>query len=231
MQQHPALTPQQEAIREARTRYERGDIPFDRFEYALNALLAARTPEECRTIIQELPTEPVNPLDALISASPAALAPTAPKLPGRRWLIGIIGEFKRMKRPWRMGQRTTAVMGIGELGLDMSLATMPPHSVLDVYALVGEATLYVPSSVRVSVRAFTLIGDVKALGESREGIFAYLNEEEFPAPGAGAASAPHLEIRAFMLIGELNVKQVDAPVITLEMTPGQAAPPALPQPQ
>jgi hypothetical protein len=230
MQQYPALTPQQEAIREIRARYERGDITFERFEYGLSALLAAQTPDECRAIIQELPASPLAHFDALTSQDAPPAAP-APKLPGRRWLVGIIGEFKRLKRPWRMGQRTTAIMGIGELELDISLASMPAHSVLDVYALIGEVKLYVPSSLHVSVRTFTLIGEANAFGESRAGVLTSLNEEEYPARGASAATAPHLEIRAFMLIGELTVKQVDAPVITLGNLKGQATPPALPQPQ
>src|SRR5262249_14407247 len=156
--QKPALTPQQEAIREVRARYERGDITFDRFEYALSALLAAQSPDECRAIVQELPISPLAVLDGLN-------APPAPKLPGRRWLVGIIGEFKRLKRPWRMGHRTTAVVGIGELELDISLASMPAHSVLDVYALIGEVKLYVPSSLHVSVHTFTMIGEANAFGE------------------------------------------------------------------
>jgi hypothetical protein len=228
MQQYPALTPQQEAIREARTRYERGDMPFDRFESTLTALLAAQTPEECRTIIQELPAAPVNPLDALTPLPPAL---PAPKLPDKRRLISVMGELKRTKHPWRMGQRTTVVMGLGELALDMSIATMPAHSILRVYVLAGEASLYVPASVHVSVRAVTLIGEAKAFGESREGIFAHLDEEAFPTQGTSAAPAPHLEIRAFLLAGELTIKQVDAPIVTLEMAQGQPMPPALPQPQ
>ena len=230
MQQHPALTPQQEAIREVRTRYERGDITFDRFEYGLSALLAAQNPDECRAIVQELQPSPVAVFDALTAmpAAPASPAVSAPRLPDRRWLVGVIGEFKRLKRPWRMGQRTTAVLGIGELELDMSLASMPQHSVLDVYALIGEATLYVPSSLHVSVRTFTLIGETNAFGESRAGVFTVMNEEEFSPQGVGA---PHLEIRVFMLIGEVNIKQVDAPVVTLGILKGQEQPPALPQPQ
>src|SRR5690348_8298781 len=102
--QQPALTPQQEAIREVRARYERGDIPFERFEYALNALLAAKTPDECRTIVQELPATPLDPLAALEALSPPPAAPARPasKLPARRWMWTILGEFKRLKRPWRM---------------------------------------------------------------------------------------------------------------------------------
>jgi len=233
MQQHPALTPQQEAIREVRARYERGAITFERFEYGLSALLAAQTPEECRAIMQELPASPVAVFEELTSPPPAVSVSPAPqpsKAPARRWLVCVIGEFKRIKRPWRLSQHTSVVMGIGEVALDLSLASMPQHCVLDVYALIGEATLYVPSEVRVTVNAFTLIGEAKALDESSEGIFAHLSDE-FPAQGAAGASAPHLEIHAFMLIGELTIKQVDAPVITTDRLKGQATPPALPQPQ
>jgi predicted membrane protein len=99
--------------------------------------------------------------------------------------------------------------------------------VLDVIALVGEATVYVPSSMHVTLRTLALIGEVNAFGETRDGIFVTMNEEEFPAQGAAAASAPHLEIHVFMLIGEVTIKQVDAPVVTVsEVQPG-----ALPQPQ
>ncbi|HLW02287.1 MAG TPA: LiaF domain-containing protein [Ktedonobacterales bacterium] len=233
MQQHPALTPQQEAIREVRARYERGDITFDRFEYGLNALLAAQSPDECRAIIEELPASPLAVFDGLTAAAPAPSAMPAPqpsKAPARRWMVNIIGEFKRIKRPWRLSEHTSVVMGIGELELDMSLASMPQHCVLEVYALIGEATLYVPSEVRVTVNAFSLIGEATALGESNAGIFAHLSEE-FPAQGASAATAPHLEIRAFNLIGELTIKQVDAPVITQGNLKGQETPPALPQAQ
>lgn len=224
--QKPAFTPQQEAIREVRSRYERGDIPFERFEYALNALLQAQTPDECRAIVQELPTSPVAVLDGL-NPLPAAPAAPAPKLPGRRWMVSILGEFKRLKRPWRMGHHTTAVMGVGELELDISLASMPPQTTLDVVALIGEATLHVPSSIHVTVQSFALLGEVNAFGESRSGFFVSLSEEEYPARGTDAATAPHLKINAFMLIGELNVKQEDVPVVTLLEGKGQAAPGAL----
>lgn len=222
--QQAVLTPQQAAIREVRARYERGDIPFDRFEYALNALLQAKTPEECQGILQELPVPPTTALDALTPPP----APPAPKLPRRRWIFGVIGEIHRLRRPWRMGQHTTAVMLIGELELDLSLATTPPGSVLNVYMLIGEARLYVPRDLHVSVRVFTLLGEARAFGESREGIFVHLSDEELPAQ---EPSAPHLEIRVFTLIGEVEVKQVDAPIITIAKGQEQATPPMLPQPQ
>ena len=56
MQQQPALTPQQQAIQVVRTRYEQGILTFDQFEYALNALLLAQTPEACQKVVDELPS-------------------------------------------------------------------------------------------------------------------------------------------------------------------------------
>ena len=67
-----------------RARYERGDISFDRFEYALSALLVAQTPEQCRTIIQELPSEPLAVFDALTTPPPPLAPPAAAPRPPYR---------------------------------------------------------------------------------------------------------------------------------------------------
>jgi hypothetical protein len=199
--QQPALTPQQQAIQEVRTRYEHGDLSFDRFEYALNALLQAQTPEECQAIVQELPSSPITALDVVTPAAAPALA----NVPRRVHMLNVLGELKRTRRPWKMGQRTTVWMGIGALKLDLSLATLPPSSLLEVYSLIGEAKIYVPRNIHVTVRQFALLGENKALGEERNGIFTLLNEEEFPAEGPDAATAPHLTIHQMMLIGSAQV--------------------------
>jgi len=215
MMQRPSLTPQQEGIREVRARYERGEISFDRFEYALNALLRAETPEQCRAIVQELPSSPIAALDMPVP-------PVAPPMSPRRWIVGIIGELKRIHRRWRLEQHTTVVMGIGEVMLDLRLATLPPDGLLEVYVLVGEATIYVPRNIHVAVQAFALVGETKALTEERSGIFVLLDEEELPAPAvppaqgmapelaqdAVAQAAPHLEIRVATVIGSVQVVPV-----------------------
>lgn len=197
----PALTPQQEAISDVRTRYEKGLLTFEQFEYALNALLQAQTPEEYRGIVQELSAPAHTALDAL---TPTA-APMAARIPPQVRLFNIVGELKRMRRPWKMGQRTAVWMGIGALKLDLRMATIPQNALLEVYSLIGEAKIYVPRNVHVTVRQFTLIGENKALGEERNGIFTMLDEEEFPAEGPDAASAPHLTIHQMMLIGSAQV--------------------------
>lgn len=198
--QQPAATPQQEAIQEVRTRYEQGLLSFEQFEYALNALIQAQTPEECRGILQELANSAHTALDALRPAAPALAS-----VPRQVRMLNVIGELKRMRRPWKMGQRTRVLMGIGALKLDLRLAIIPPQALLEVYSLIGEAKIYVPRTINITVRQFTLIGENKALGEERNGIFALLDEEEFPAEGPDAASAPHLTIHQMMLIGSAQI--------------------------
>ncbi len=198
----PALTPQQQAINDVRTRYEQGLLTFDQFEYALNALIQAQTPEECRGIVQELSAPAHTALDAL---TPSSSAPSAARGPAEVRLLNIVGELKRMRRPWKLGQRTVVWMGLGALKLDLRMATIPPQALLEVYSLIGEAKIYVPRSIHLTVRQFTLIGENKVMGEERNGIFTIFNEEDYPAEGPDAASAPHLTIHQMMLIGSAQI--------------------------
>jgi hypothetical protein len=206
--QQPALTPQQEAINDVRRRYEQGSLTFEQFEYALNALIQAQTPEECRGIVQELSSSANTALDAL---PPSQSMPAPTSVPRQVRLLNVIGELKRMRRPWKMGRRTTVWMGIGALKLDLRTSTIPQQALLEVYSLIGEAKIYVPRNVHVTVRQFTLIGENKALGEERNGIFTLLEEEKFPAEGPDAATAPHLIIHQMMLIGSAQIIPAGGP--------------------
>ncbi len=213
MQQQPALTPQQQAIQVVRTRYEQGILTFDQFEYALNALILAQTPEECQKVVDELPSTTATSVLHAPAPSPATGTAT-PSAPYQ--ILGAVGELKRMRRPWRLEPRTRVRMWLGQVKLDLSLATLPPHGVLEVFVPMGEIIIYVPREVHVTLRADALIGEVKALGEERNGVFARLHEEEFPAEGVPAASAPHLELRLRTIMGSVKVIRVNGPVLALK---------------
>ncbi len=218
MQQHPALTPQQEAIREVRARYERGDLSFERFEYALNALLQAQTPEECQAIVEELPSSPVGALDAL--APQSAAPPAQPSPPHRtRWWVAFMGGIQRLSRPWKMADKMIGVAVMGGIAADLNLAALPHQGVIQLFVLMGGAKLFVPRSVDVSVRSFLLLGGVNALGEGSGGIIS-LSHEESQAQRVSGGSAPQLDIQVFGLMGGVEVIQVDGPVITGAGLPG-----------
>lgn len=212
MQQHPILTPQQQSIQIVRTRYEQGILTFDQFESALNALLLAQTPEECQRVVDELPSTTAT----RVLHAPAPLPPPAQTPAVTYHISGTVGELKRMHRPWLLEPHTRIRMWLGQVKLDLSLATLPPNGVLEVFVPLGEIEIFVPREMHVKLNAFALIGDVKALGEERNGIFARLHEEEFPAEAVQAGSAPHLEIRLKTLMGSVKVKRVNRPVLALK---------------
>lgn len=229
--QQPVLTAQQQAIRQVRERYERGDLSFDQFEYALNALLQAQTPEACQAIVRELRVSPLAALDPVSPGQPAQSVIPAParQRPRRRWMINLLGEMSRKRRPWKLAEQTTVLMGLGEVQLDLSLAAIPPQGVLHVHGLLGEVQVFVPRDVNVSVRAFTMLGETQILGESQEGFFAF-GSDAAQAEGGQSHAAPTLEIRVTLLVGEVQVKHVDAPVITTSVE-AAPQPPLLRQPQ
>ncbi len=211
MQQQPAISSQQEAIQQVRRRYERGELSFEQFQYALNAILHAQTLEQCQAIVAELPTAPQT---GMLARQQQALAPVV--LPPPERIVGAVGELKRMRRPWQMAPHTIVKLWMGQVKLDLSLAALPQRGVLEVVVPVGEAVIYVPREVHVTVRAFALIGEAKALGEERNGIFCHLNEEDFPPQGTPADAVPHLEIRLKTYIGSVKVIRVNGPVISFK---------------
>jgi len=210
--QPPALSPQQEAIRQVRERYEQGDLTFDRFEYALNALLQAQTPEECQAIVRELPASPVSALDVL-SSQPAM--PAMPSASGRtRWWVAFMGGIQRLSRPWKMAEQTIGVMIMGGIEADLSLAALPRQGTIRLFVLMGGAKLFVPRSVDVSVQSFVLMGGVNALGESNGGIISFSHEESHALRASPTAAVSQLEIQVFGCCGGVEVIQVDSPVVT-----------------
>lgn len=223
MQQQPALTPQQESIREVRARYEQGILTFDQFEYALNALLQAQTPEQCQAIVQELPSS--LPSTALDVAAPQPLpsVPVAPRVPRSRWMVAIMGGVQRMRRPWRLAEQTHMVMLMGGAELDLNLAALPQNGFIRIIAVMGGAKLYVPRSVDVSVHGLLVLGGINALGEQNGGIISFANEESQGVAGPSGVES-HLTIQVFTLMGGVEVVQVDAPIMAGGMPLAFAAP-------
>ena len=118
---------------------------------------------------------------------PAALAPSRRK--PVRWMGAVIGEVKRTGR-WRIRDNTHVVMGIGDCHLDLRTAELDGDEVtVTISQIIGDTTIVVPQHVDVELSGFFLIGDKSLAG----------SEDELPP------AAPRVHVRAFGLIGELNV--------------------------
>lgn len=202
------LTAQQAAIQDLRVRYERGDIAFEAFRQALDALVLARDAAECQAILRSLPSSPLTALAALEYTPPAP--PTAPRQ--QRRIVAFLGQTKKLRRPWRLPASAQALACMGEVKLDLRLAELPPRVHLRVSAIMGTVTLYVPRAARVSVRTRLLLGDANALGESVSGVLAFSHEEHIP-PGEPAQT--ELEIDTFILMGNVRVVLADGPTLSI----------------
>jgi hypothetical protein len=208
---------QQAAIQEVRARYERGDLSYEAFRRALDALVLACDEEECHAILAAIPATPAGTLAALDPPAPlpaTALGPATGAGSGapHKWVVAFMASTKKTRRRWRMQPSTHTVAVMGEVKLDLSLAEMPPQATLDIAAIMGEVTVYVPRSLRVSVHAMTVMGEVNALGESSSGILGFTHEDHSPDVGPPAAD---LVIRAYVLMGSIHVVLTDGPVVSV----------------
>lgn len=199
-------TAQQTAIQELRVRYERGDISFEAFRQALDALVLARDAAECLAILRSLPA---SPLAALAALEPAPL-PTASRQQKR--IVAFLGQTKKLRRSWQLPSSAQALACMGEVKLDLRLAELPPRVHLHVSAIMGTVTLYVPRAMRVSVRTRLLLGDANALGESVSGVLAFSHEEHIPS---GEPAPTELAIDTFILMGNVKIVLVDGPTLSI----------------
>ena len=205
------LTPQGAALHEVRARFERGTIDYDAFRAAFEALLATTDPGECTRIVAELPNDQISVLDSLDRSRVPAITPLRqPRLQRRRTFFTLMGEIRRTRRPWKMGEHTNGIALMGSINLDLTLAALPRAGTLRVALLMGEARITIPRNVHVRVHAFTLMGEARAMGESAEGIFAYAHDEVEATEGG---ATHELDIHVFVLMGEVQVRQSDVPAI------------------
>lgn len=210
----PSATPQQEAMRVLRERYERGEIAFETFQRGLDALLLAQNADECQAIMNNLPALPVNKLDQLDALSRASAPPAAPAPFNRssqpRRLVAFFSEVKRVNRAWRLDADTTGGAIFGEMKLDLNLAALPPHANMTLSAVFGQLTIYVPPQARVRVRASAMMGEVSVFGESSGGIF--VRDEVFSegtTPDHPEATTIDLDVRA--IFGQVTIIQGENP--------------------
>jgi hypothetical protein len=122
-----------------------GRLTLEELSERVELAYAARTEGELAAVASDLP------------APATAVAAPAPR--GRRWTVALIGDVKRMGR-WRLVDRTVALLGIGDLELDLRGAVIDdPEPTITVAALIGDVTVVVPEGVAVEVSGFVVIGD------------------------------------------------------------------------
>jgi hypothetical protein len=207
------LAAQRVAIQDLRTRFERGELPIETFRETLDALVLARYPDECQSLMRQLPTAPLSILSALEPASVLVVTPVS--YPHRR-IVAFMSSVKKLRRAWRLAPLTRVVAFMGDVQLDLSKADLPPQARVRVYSIMGSVRILAPKDVHVIVRSTALLGDVNALGESVSGVAAWGHEEHEPELEEEAAPArAEVEIEAFTLMGNIHVKLIQPQTPTI----------------
>ena len=127
-------------------------------------------------------------LDALTADLPEAHAPRA-QARKRRWLVSVMGGNERAEDV--ANDETVIVDLMGGSDLDLRAASFPAgEATVTAIAVMGGSTIWVPEGARVQLSGFALMG-----GNSNR------------VPTASASSGPLIRIKAWSLMGGVDVQE------------------------
>jgi hypothetical protein len=126
-------------------------------------------------------------LDGLTADLPATPAPQA-RPQKRRWLVSVLGGNERAEDVAR--DETVILDVMGGSDLDLRGASFPAgEATVTAIAIMGGSTIWVPEGARVELSGFALMG-----GNSNR------------VPKAAAASGPLVRVKAWSLMGGVDVR-------------------------
>ena len=157
-----------------------GRLTLDELEERSSRALTAKTRGELATLTGDLPLEKDQDRPA----------PTLARKPVR-WMVAILSGSQRRGRFRAVGSiNSIAIMGGDEI--DLREAEIEGGELtLNLVAVMGGATLYIPDTVELDVGGFSLLGGNTEIGSER------------PRPGA-----PVIRLRAWNLLGGPTIYRV-----------------------
>ena len=161
-----------------------GRLTLDELEERSGRVLGARTRGELATLTSDLPQVAGQ---AQPAAVPAGRKPV-------RWLVAIMGGSHRRGRFRAIGTiNALAIMGGDEIDL-RDAEIEGGELTLNLYALMGGATIYIPDTVEVEVGGFSVMGGNTEIGSQHS-----------TRPGA-----PLIRIQAYNVMGGATIYRLPA---------------------
>ena len=158
-----------------------GRLTLDELEDRASRSLGAKTRGELAVLTSDLPQE-----------AGQAGPPDVPRAGTRkpvRWMVAIMGGSRRHGRFRTVGTvNSVAVMGGDEIDL-REAEIEGGHLMLNMFALMGGTTIYVPDSIEVEVSGFLLMGGNTEIGSQR----------------ASRPGAPVVQVRTYNLMGGATI--------------------------
>ena len=158
-----------------------GRLTLDELEDRAGKALAAKTRGDLAALTSDLPQQAAQ-------ADPSVVPQARVRKPVR-WMVAIMGGSHRRGRFRAVGSiNAVAVMGGDEIDL-REAEIQGGELTLNLFALMGGSTIYVPDSVELEVGGFSLMGGHEEVGSQRA-----------PRPGA-----PLIRIRVYALMGGATI--------------------------
>jgi Domain of unknown function (DUF1707) len=156
-----------------------GRLTLDEHEERASLVLAAKTRDDLAVVTRDLPA-----VDEAASVATSAAAGVAPRPKATRWFVAIMGGSQRRRLRPASVVNAVAIMGGDEI--DLRDAEIDANGLtLNMFAIMGGSTIYLPNTVDVEISGFSLMGGNSEQGAVRE-----------PRPGA-----PVVHIRSYNLMG------------------------------
>lgn len=172
------------------TAFAEGRITQDEHSERMDAVWQARTFGELTPITADLmpvgrtglPATPATTAGSGVVVDPSGQNPQADSV------MTIMGTVRR-EGHWRLRRRTTGLVVMGDLKMDLTDAVWEAHEcTIAVPVVMGDVTITVPAGINVRDETTTIMGDTKVRGLG-------------PAP----ADAPTLVLRGLVLMGDVKV--------------------------
>ena len=163
-----------------------GRLTLDELEDRASRALAAKTRGELAVLTSDLPQEAGQ-------AGTPDVSQARTRKPVR-WMVAIMGGSRRHGRFRTVGTvNSVAIMGGDEIDL-REAEIEGGHLVLNMFALMGGTTVYVPDSIEVEVSGFSLMGGNTEIGSQQ----------------ASRPGAPVIQVRAYNLMGGATIYRLPA---------------------
>jgi hypothetical protein len=157
-----------------------GRLTLDELEDRAGQALAARTRGELAALTRDLPRQAGQ-------AAGSGPAPARVRKPVR-WMVAILSGSRRHGRFRAVGS-INAVAILGGDDLDLREAEIEGGELtVNVFTLMGGASIYIPDSIEVEVGGFSLMGGNTEIGRERL-----------------RAGAPLIRVRAYNLMGGVTI--------------------------
>lgn len=182
----PLIEMRERIVTQLKLNYAHDNLDDVEFEKRVEAAHAATSKRELIEVIRDLPKfEEQSPEED--DRSPIRI--NRGRVQETDTMAAILGGTER-KGVWRPARRSNIIAVMGGVDLDFSEAELPPgETVVSIFAVMGGCDIYVPEELNVEVQGIPILGGI-----------------ENHAKGGSGGTGPLLRIKAFVLMGGVDIK-------------------------